>query len=68
MSYTSPYRFAFKFGVKFKAELVFFRCNKISRFATSTGTFLAMKFDPSQVGAQARKGEIYAKIGVNLKE
>ena len=31
-------------------------------------TFSAMKFDPSRVGAQARKGEIYAKIGVNLKE
>ncbi|RRD53261.1 hypothetical protein EII16_09175 [Campylobacter rectus] len=50
---TSPYRFAFKFGVKFKAELVFFRCGKIPRFATSTATFSAMKFNPPQVAAQA---------------
>ncbi|MFC2751337.1 MAG: hypothetical protein ACFN38_09545, partial [Campylobacter sp.] len=48
---TSPYRFAFKFGVKFKAELVFFRCGKTSKFATLAATFSAMKFDPPQVGA-----------------
>nr|WP_314904577.1 hypothetical protein [uncultured Campylobacter sp.] len=34
----------------------------------SAATFSAMKFDSSRVGAQAHKGEIYAKIGVNLKE
>ena len=64
---TSPYRFAFKFGVKFKAELVFFRCGKISKFAIPAATFSAMKFNPSQVAVQARKGEIYAKIGANKR-
>ena len=38
------------------------------RFATWAATFSAMKFDPSRVGTQPYKGEIYAKIGVNLKE
>ena len=64
---TSPYRFAFKFGVKFKAELVSFWCGKTSKFATSTATFSMMKFDPLRVGAQARKGKIYAKIGANKR-
>ncbi|EET79080.1 hypothetical protein CAMSH0001_1160 [Campylobacter showae RM3277] len=58
---TSPYRFAFKFGVKFKTELVFFRCGKIPRFATRAATFSAMKFDPSRVGAQARKAKFMLK-------
>ncbi|EEF14642.1 hypothetical protein CAMRE0001_1404 [Campylobacter rectus RM3267] len=53
MSYTSPYRFTFKFGVKFKAELVFFRCGKIPRFATWAAIFSAMKFDPLRVAALA---------------
>lgn len=30
-------------------------------------TFSAMKFDPLRVGAQARKGKIYAKIGANKR-
>nr|WP_314389796.1 hypothetical protein [uncultured Campylobacter sp.] len=51
-----------------KTKFAFSWRDKISKFATPAATFSAMKFDSSRVGAQARKGEIYAKIGVNLKE
>ena len=50
-----------------KTKFAFSWCDKTLKFAISTATFSAMKFDPSRVGAQVRKGKIYAKIGVNLK-
>lgn len=51
-----------------KTKFAFSWRDKISKFATPAATFSAMKFDPSRAGTQTRKGEIYAKIGVNLKE